>query len=106
MRGCVVIRFVDGRIQYVVRVRFIEPDINGLDKSSPYVTTQFVSEGVYRAQTCVKTETFSLFSVPARGTPPHIRGSVITGTWYCGFTRDIVCEKFIGQHTIRKQFIW
>ncbi len=28
--GCVVIRFSDGRIQYIVGVRFIEPDITGL----------------------------------------------------------------------------
>ncbi len=33
--GCVAIRFADGRIQYIVGVRFIEPDTTGLMNQAP-----------------------------------------------------------------------
>ncbi len=33
--GRVVIRFADGRIQHIVGVRFIEPDITGLMNQAP-----------------------------------------------------------------------
>ncbi len=33
--GCVIICFADGRIQYIVGVRFIEPDITGLMNQAP-----------------------------------------------------------------------